>query len=160
LRRTLLSSAERFLLTLWIGGMWVTGYAVTPVLFATLDDRMLAGNIAGRLFDLLSWVGLACGVLLLILYGLWQGHAGRRRWRLWVLGVMLLVTLVGAFGLAPAMQQLKQAAGSALVPGTDLYRQFARLHGLSSSLFLLNSFLGLALVIGVPSGRGRDAAAS
>ena len=53
-----LSSLEHVVLTLWVGGMWTTGYLVTPVLFSTLQDRMLAGNIAGRLFGVLSVIGL------------------------------------------------------------------------------------------------------
>ena len=39
--------SERFLLTLWVGGLWIIGYLVTPVLFKTLDNRQLAGELAG-----------------------------------------------------------------------------------------------------------------
>jgi hypothetical protein len=54
------------------------------------------------------------------------------------------------------MQELKQAAGAALVPGSDLHRQFSRLHGLSSILFLLNSLMGLGLVAAPSAARRRD----
>lgn len=141
------SSLERLLLALWVGGMLILGYLVTPVLFLSLSDRMLAGAVAGRLFGFMSLIGLVCGSLLIFVWWLRDGRALARDWRLWAVGVMLLITLVGEFGLAPRMQEIKFAAGAALVPGTELYQQFSRLHGLSSMLFLVNSLLGLSLVL-------------
>ena len=46
-------------ITLWVGGMWAIGYMVAPVLFSSLGDRQLAGLVAGKLFSLIGWVGLA-----------------------------------------------------------------------------------------------------
>ncbi len=148
------SSLERLLLTLWVGGMLMAGYVATPVLFSVLTDRMLAGAVAGRLFGWVSLIGLVCGGLLLLGWILRDRRSAVRDWRLWVVCGMLLITLVGEFGLASRMQALKQEAGAALVHGSDLHRRFSRLHGLSSILFLLNSLMGLALVA-APS-RRRD----
>jgi uncharacterized membrane protein len=54
-------------LTLWVGGLWTIGYLVAPSLFSTLsDNRQLAGQLAGRLFELIGWVGLACASYLLL----------------------------------------------------------------------------------------------
>ena len=41
-----LQAVERTLLTFWIGGLWTTGFVVAPLLFAELDDRVLAGTLA------------------------------------------------------------------------------------------------------------------
>ncbi|MGB5473694.1 MAG: DUF4149 domain-containing protein, partial [Gammaproteobacteria bacterium] len=60
-RQQLSLTLERVLLTLWVGSLWVTGFMVAPVLFARLDDRALAGTLAGELFGLVAWLGLACG---------------------------------------------------------------------------------------------------
>jgi hypothetical protein len=150
------SSLERLLLTMWVGGMLVVGYVVTPVLFSSLGDRMLAGNVAGRLFGFISLIGLTCGGLLLLIRILRDGRVTLRDWRIWMVCAMLLITLIGEFGLAPRMQELKRAAGAALVPGSELSRQFSRLHGISSVLFLLNSLMGLGLVAAPMAARGRD----
>ena len=150
------SSLERILLTLWVGGMLVVGYVVTPVLFSSLSDRMLAGAVAGRLFGFVSLIGIACAGLLLMSWILRDGRAAIRSWRVWMVGAMLLITLIGEFGLAPRMQALKQAAGAALVPGSEVYRQFSRWHGLSSVLFLLNSLMGVGLVVAPSVTRGHD----
>ena len=145
-------SVEHILLTLWVGGMWTTGFVVTPVIFSSLADRMLAGNIAGRLFSILSLVGLVCGGLLLLMRGLASTRLGLRDWRLWVLVTMLVVIAVGEFSLAPRMQALKSAAGAAFDTDSVGYGKFALLHGISSSLFLINSLLGL-LRVAVPAQR-------
>ena len=58
--------SERILLTLWVGGMWIVGPVVTPTLFKMLDDRVLAGTVAGQLFTIMSFIGLFCGAMLLL----------------------------------------------------------------------------------------------
>lgn len=144
-RAAVLTAVDRIALTLWVGGLWVIGYLVAPTLFAALPDRMLAGEVAGRLFSSISWVGLASGALLLAIRLLPGG--GAPRGSVVVVVLMLLITLVGQFGLSPAMAELKQLAPGAIQPGHPGYASFAWLHGISSTLFLINSLLGLLLVV-------------
>ena len=139
----LLSAGENVLLTLWVGGLWITGYLVVPALFASLDDRMLAGDLAGSVFSLMSWVGLACGGLLLLGEVLRQRGRSLTSWRLWVLAAMLVIVAIGLFALQPQMQALK---AQGIGPGSVQAIEFGRLHGVSSVLFLINSILGLVLV--------------
>lgn len=130
------------LLTLWVGGLWAIGYMVAPALFATLDDRALAGSLAGVMFEIIAYVGLLCGVLLLLFNQL--RNAGRRRnWRALVLLAMLLCVAVGEFVLGPVIAGLR---ADDLADST----QFARLHGVAASVYLLTSLLGLSLVIAPP----------
>ncbi len=140
----LVSVSERVLLTLWVGGMWSIGYLVAPMLFNMLDDRRLAGTIAGALFSVISYIGLVAGALLLFA-GLYA--AGRRwyaSWRIWSLLAMMFLIMVGEFGLRPEMTALRDAG---LVEGTKAAACFARLHGMSSVLFLFNSLMGLVLIV-------------
>ena len=55
-----LLAGDRILLTLWVGSLWAIGYIAAPTLFATLEDRALAGTLAGAMFVraryLLGWV--------------------------------------------------------------------------------------------------------
>ncbi|MDH3979573.1 MAG: DUF4149 domain-containing protein [Gammaproteobacteria bacterium] len=132
----MLPAVERILLTLWVGSLWVTGFMVAPLLFATLDDRSLAGTIAGKLFGITAWVGLSCGVVLLLIRRLRSGSGG---WRAWVIAAMLVLVCAGQFVLAPMIAELR-AAGM-----TDT-SQFGRLHGVASMLFVVTAVLGLWLV--------------
>lgn len=134
---------SRVLLTLWVGGMWTVGFIVAPTLFAMLDDnRMLAGSLAGRLFTAMSYIGLACGTLLLVAMIVQYGKAMLRQWRAWVLLLMLVIICIGEFVLQPVMAQLREAG---LQDANAV--AFGRLHGVSSVLFLINSLAGLVLVI-------------
>lgn len=141
---------ERILLTLWVGALWAIGYLAVPTLFAQLDDRVLAGLLAGRMFTLVSFLGLFCGGVLLVGAWLRQGRMALRSVRAWLLVVMLLLVAVGEFGLQPLMAQLK---AQGLVEGSTQAVQFARLHGVASVLYLINSLCGLLLIgLGEKSG--------
>ena len=134
---------ERVLLTLWIGGLWVTGYLVTPTLFAMLDDRHTAGLLAGRIFQTMNYLGLGIGSYLLASVLISSGAEKFKQWRSWVLTTMLLLISIAAFVVQPEMQELK---AQGITEGSEQATQFGRLHGLSSVIFLINSVLGLILV--------------
>ena len=138
---------ERIVLTLWVGSMWTIGFIVAPVLFSTLDDRMLAGNIAGQLFSIVSYIGIGSAFLLIVLSIHRSGAAIFANWPFRILLAMLLITLIGELGITPVMQAIKAGAGTALQKGTDAHGRFAMLHGISSILFIINSVLGLVLVV-------------
>ena len=148
-RQQLSLALERVLLTLWVGSLWVTGFMVAPVLFARLDDRALAGTLAGELFGLVAWLGLACGLALLVV-GYVRGARGG--WRLWVTVGMLVLVAVGQFVLAPMIADLR-------VAGLSGSPRFGQLHGIAGLLFLLTALLGLGLVAAGPE-HGNQSAAS
>jgi hypothetical protein len=127
---------ERLLLTLWVGGLWTVGFIVAPMLFNSLDDRALAGTLAGNLFQIMSYIGLVCGVLLLL------GNQFRYRrvnWRTYVLLLMLLMAILNEFLVSPFIASLRQS--DAVTSST-----FAMAHGTASVIFLITSLLGLFLV--------------
>jgi len=135
---------QRIFLTLWLGSMWSIGYIVVPTLFSILDDRALAGQLAGRLFTIGSYLGLFCGLAILLAQLYHRAANWWRSWRIGVLLAMLLLIVIGEFVLQPMMAQLKL-----LGLGTDsaAAAQFARLHGVASLLFMANSLLGLVILI-------------
>jgi hypothetical protein len=134
-----LLAGERILLTLWVGGLWAIGYMVAPALFANLEDRALAGSLAGVMFDIIAYIGLVCGALLLLFNQL-RSPGRRFNWRALVLTGMLLLVMIGEFYVAPEIAGLR-AQGLSDSP------VFARLHGVASVAYLVTSLLGLSLVI-------------
>ncbi|RJG05680.1 DUF4149 domain-containing protein [Noviherbaspirillum cavernae] len=137
------------IVTLWVGSLWTVGYLVAPTLFSTLPDRVLAGSIAGSLFRIEAWLSVACTVILLISVR-WGGSnpnfTPTKPWIGLVLG-MLACTLVGYFALQPFMAALREAAGPGGVMSSDARMQFGILHGISSGIYLMQSLLGVALVL-------------
>jgi len=138
----LLPALENSLLTLWVGSLWVTGFMVAPLLFSALDDRALAGSLAGSLFSLTAYVGLCCGSILLLISAL---QARAVNWRMLTIIAMLVLVIVGQFVVTPMVAGLREQGL------TDTAR-FGQLHGVASVLFLVSSVLGLLLV----AVRGRD----
>jgi hypothetical protein len=135
-------------LAVWVGGISIYTFLVTPVIFRTYG-RDLAGGIVGTLMPhyfrynlVLSLAGLA---LLLALRELW---APRRR--AIALGLLLAAVLVQGYllyGLYPKILAVKaQVASFEADPGSPARRQFRALHGVSMSLNLLMFVDGLALL--------------
>ncbi len=132
--------------SLWVGGLWAIGYLAAPTLFYHLDDRMLAGFLAGRMFMWIAFVGMACGVWLLLFRLSRFGGAAFKQGFFWIALVMLLLTLAQHFGIQPVMEQLKDQAMPQDVMNSLFKDRFAAWHGVSSVVYLIESLLGLALV--------------
>jgi hypothetical protein len=146
--RRFADALDTITLTLWVGGLWAIGYLVAPTLFSTLADRQLAGVLAGKLFALIGWVGIFCAVYLLFSMLLRLGGAAFRRGGFWLLVVMLALTALSLFGIQPWLAHLKDAALPREVMESVLRDRFATWHGISSILYLVQSLLGVLLVVG------------
>jgi hypothetical protein len=134
-------------IALWVGGLWAVGYLAAPVLFASLGDRQLAGMVAGKLFALIGWIGLGgAAYLLLFLISRWGGQVFKRA-VFWLVILMALLTAASQFGIQPLMAQLKADALPREVMESVLRDRFAAWHGVSSILYLVQSVLGLWLVV-------------
>ena len=49
----------------WWASLSTVGFFVVPMLFVHLQPAAVAGNMAARLFTGQTWIGVACGMLLL-----------------------------------------------------------------------------------------------
>ena len=134
---------ERLILVIWVGGVWTIGFLVAPTLFGMLESRTLAGNVAGNLFGSISYVGLLCGVMLLVLGMVEHGAKWFRHWRSWLILTMMTLIAIGQFMVTPKMHALRQARLAA----PQLMEQFQSLHAISTGLFVVTGVLGLVLVI-------------
>lgn len=134
------------LLVLWVGGMWAVGYVAAPVLFSKLSDKLLAGALAGRLFEVMAWIGIVAAAYLLIYRVARDGAAVLKTLFFWILIAMLVLTLIGQFGIQPILQGLKDQAMPRAVMESVFADRFRHWHGVSSILYLLQSGLGLLLV--------------
>ena len=135
------------LTTAWAGSLWAVGYLAVPVLFYTQPDRQLAGMLAGQMFTLVAYLGMVCGTYLLIQRVSVSGRESFRQVLFWVVAVMVLIALVLQCGIQPVMAGLKLQALPLDVMHSALAGRFKMLHGVSSILYLIQSLLGIFLVI-------------
>jgi len=140
-------------ITLWVGALFAIGYLAAPTLFAQLADRTLAGSLAGEMFRWVAWLGLACAAYLLLFLMARRGFGVLKSSVFWLVLVMLGLTVAGYFGIAPILAELKADALPRQVMESALRDRFATWHGISSGLYLLQSLLGLWLVIWQERGR-------
>lgn len=108
----------------WAGALWTVCGMVAPTLFAILDDRSLAGRIAGTFFGMVCWLGLAAAVIVLAAEVLRRERGDR--WLVTWAAVAGLLPLTSEWALTPMMQAARTSG--------DLQR-FGALHGVSAVLF-------------------------
>jgi hypothetical protein len=135
------------LITAWVGGLWAVGYLAVPVLFYAQPDRQLAGVLAGQMFSLVAYLGMICGIYLLIHHISTSGRAAFRQTLFWVVAAMFLIALIFQCGIQPVMADLKLQALPLDVMHSAFAGRFRMLHGISSIIYLIQSLLGIFLVI-------------
>ena len=129
-----------------MGGLWAVGYLAAPALFYNLEDRMLAGFVAGKMFAWMAWVGLACGGWLLVFRLARAGGSALKQAFFWIAVAMLLLTIAQHFGIRPILEELKGQAMPKDVMESLFRDRFQAWHGISSAVYLVQSLLGLVLV--------------
>ena len=135
------------LITAWVGGLWAVGYLAVPVLFYAQPDKQLAGLLAGQMFSLVAYLGMVCGMYLLIHRFSVSGRESFRHALFWTVVAMLLLSLVLQFGIQAIMADLKLQALPLDVMHSAFADRFKMLHGISNVIYLIQSLLGIFLVI-------------
>ena len=144
-----------FVLALWVGGMALFTFIVTPVIFRSFG-RDLAADVVGRLFPGYFVYNLALAGAALLLFFLAAGvrSGSPSRASLVLLVAALLVNTYITFKLHPAIVQVKQQVASfeAETPDLDARKRFRRLHAVSAVLNIAvltdgAALLGLSLLL-------------
>jgi hypothetical protein len=152
--KTLLRTLLYLALVVWLGAE-IFFPVVAAITFGTLQpDTHTAGTIVGQLLRILHGMGMVSGLVILALLALapaWGIYKPRA-----VLAPMILVVLMLAFtvysqyGIIPAMERDRIAAGGAIdaVPATNPYRtHFNKLHNRSEHVEEAILLLGLATIV-------------
>ena len=134
---------------LWVGSFLTIGFFVVPVIFSTLGDKQVAGMVAAVLFKTTAYLGVVFSVFLMITAN-YLVRRGNNHFRItrWILLGMLACVVCAAFIIIPWMNSLRDQAlylGLSVRESTNA-ALFARLHGVSSTIFMIQALLGLALV--------------
>ena len=124
---------------LWWGSLSVIGFMAVPLLFASLPSKALAGYAAAHLFAAQTWVSLACGLVLLLVYRQERAMAPANRGRIAIGFVVfgMLLALLLEYAVAPRI----------------VARQNLRLwHSLGAALYVVQ-WLSAAVVLWPLAGR-------
>ena len=142
-------------ISVWVGSLLAIGLIAAPVLFTQLADRGMAGSLAGAMFSITAWVGLVCGAYLILFIVVAKGWRAIRSGVFWIVLLMFALTVAGHFGVQPILMQLQADALPRRVMESALRDRFTTWHGVSSGLYLVQTLLGIALVVLQERGKGR-----
>lgn len=131
----MLSRILVIVVALWVGSLWTICGVVAPSLFVVLSDRSMAGMVAGYLFRLESWLGLALGGVALAL--LRQSSALRNTVNAALIVVTAAAPIANEFSVRPWMEQARLAGNAQL---------FGLLHGVAAVFFVCACVTGLILL--------------
>lgn len=151
--RRLADASFLVIITLWVGALWAIGYIAAPTLFAAVDDRVLAGTLAGRMYSVVGWLGLGCGAYLLLFMLLRLGAGAMKRLLFWIVLLMVLLAAAQLFGLQPLIAQLRSESVPRELAEAATRSRFATWHGVASVLYLVQSLLGVFLTVGAARGQ-------
>jgi hypothetical protein len=143
-------SLYNLVLALWVGGISIFTFIVTPVIFKSYG-RDQAGEIVGKLFPGYFTYTLVLTALALILFFLAARDTGLAAYRpsLALIAAALAITLFVALWVHPTTVAVKKTVASfeRESPDSPARKQFRRLHVLSASLNLLLFIDGVVLLL-------------
>lgn len=134
------------IIALWAGALWTTGISAY-VLFDSLQDKQLAGSLAGKLFTVVSYIGLVSAFYLLIYRLVQFGTPALKQGFFWAVLSMLLLVLAGHFGIQPILEGLKSQAFPADVMQSVFANRFRNWHGVASMAYLFECLLAVVMVL-------------
>jgi uncharacterized membrane protein len=150
---TVLRALEFLGLSIWLGSDVFLSFVVAPGAFSVLASRDQAGAIIGYSLTRMHWMGVICGILLL-LFRVARTHSVASLATPAVVCVllMILLTITSQLTVSPKMAALRVQMGSiqATTADSPLLAEFSRLHGVSVVLesgVLLAGFAALYLLV-------------
>ena len=140
-------------LIVWIGGIIFFAFVMAPTLFTVLPTTKLAGDVVSVSLTKLHWMGLISG-LIFLLCSITYDQLTHRQVKLFALNhifvlLMLVLTAVSQFGIAPRMRELRAELPNTLTPSSSNPNraEFDDLHAWSTRLEGGVLLLGLGVVL-------------
>ena len=148
--RNIWYSCYNLIISLWIGGISLFTFIITPAVFKYFE-RDMAGNIVGKLFPGYFMYNVVLSVLALILLITIRSSFTKWGFKLSLILVIsaVIINIFVAFKLHPEIKKVKQGIHS--FESTDknslLRKKFGKLHAVSASLNLLLLADGVTLLL-------------
>src|ERR1051326_5009890 len=118
-------------LSIWLGSDVFLSFVVAPGAFSVLASRNEAGAIVGYSLGRMHWMGILCGVAILLVRVLRiRSLAAMLAPVAGCVALMILLTVISQVAVSPRMAVLRAQMGSieATAAGSPLLAEFARLH--------------------------------
>jgi hypothetical protein len=148
--KTFVHSVYTIILALWVGGISLFTFIVTPEIFRSYT-RDAAGEIVGKLFPGYFMFTLVLSALALLALLFSRSLFGKKgyRWSLVLVALAIAVNIFVSFKLHPEIRQVKQEVHSfqALAEDSPARKTFRKLHAVSMTLNLMLLADGVTLLL-------------
>jgi uncharacterized membrane protein len=134
---TVLRVIEFLGLSIWLGSDVFLSFVVAPGAFLLLASRDQAGAIVGYSLLRMHWMGIVCGVVILLVRVLRiRSLTALVAPAALCVVLMIVLTVISQLAVSPKMAVLRVQMGSieATAAGNPLLAEFARLHTISVGL--------------------------
>jgi len=134
---TLFRALEFLGLSIWLGSDVFLSFVVAPGAFSVLASRDQAGAIVGYSLARMHWLGVICGLLVLLFRLIrTRSAASLASPAALCMVLMVLLTVTSQLTVSPRMAALRVQMGSIQATASDspLLAEFSRLHRISVSL--------------------------
>ena len=124
-------------LSIWLGSDVFLSFVVAPGAFSVLASRDLAGAIVGYSLGRMHWIGIVCGLVILLVRALRiRSLTALVAPAALCVVLMIILTVISQVAVSPKMAVLRVRMGSieATAAGSPLLAEFARLHTISVGL--------------------------
>ena len=149
----LLRTIEFLGLGIWLGSDVFLSFVVAPGAFSVLASRDQAGAMVGYSLTRMHWMGIVCGVVILLVRILrMRSFASLVAPAALCVIVMILLTVISQVAVSPKMAVLRVQMGSieATEAESPLLAEFGRLHRVSAGLesgVLLSGIVAMVLSV-------------
>ncbi|TAN44202.1 MAG: DUF4149 domain-containing protein [Nitrospirae bacterium] len=148
--KTPASFLYNLILALWVGGIAMFTFIVTPAIFKAYN-RDMAGEIVDKLFPDYFMFNIVVSILALIVFVsfLYQRKSIESAVSIGLIVVALVVNLYVNFKLHPEILRIKKEVSSfqTMPPDAGPRKEFRKLHGISMALNLLLMADGAGLLL-------------
>jgi hypothetical protein len=124
-------------LSMWLGSDVFLSFVVAPGAFSVLASRDQAGAIVGYSLGRMHWIGIVCGLVILLVRVLRiRSLTALVAPAVLCVVLMIILTVISQLAVSPKMAVLRIQMGSiqATSAGSPLLAEFTRLHTISVGL--------------------------
>jgi len=132
--------------SLWVGGLW-SMLMVTTILFNKIPSSYIAGAIANDMFAFMNLFGMFSSGFLLIFGFRKENLSFIRTITFWLLIIMLSITIISYFGINPILENFRDNSISKEIIESVFVNRYSTWHGIASTAFLIECFLGIFLIL-------------
>jgi Domain of unknown function (DUF4149) len=138
------------LLSFWLGAMSIFSFVVAPAAFAVLPERRLAGNVVSRVLGNIEIIGIALGVILLLIL-LFFREKRRKPFIFEFIAVALMTTsvILSRFAVSSRLRDIRLRHGdqlASLAQSDPVRASFDQLHQYSVWLMGFNIVAAIVLI--------------